>query len=332
MSHVYLEPDGEAVVVSREQPESLLDVLAGFEASHAVFPMAGKKKVITLSTEDTVSHALQTLAKEGILSAPIVSSNGIVIGVASVLHFLSYFVRHFSSEELRHQSFSELEAKRSHLLHNKITEVPDLQALDTAHVIKEYQVILDAVKLMIDNKDPARRVLVVDDNERLVTIITQSRMLEIIAGVLDSLPDPAHRTLREVNLHKKDVACVKKDQPAADAFSLMREKKVSAVAVVDDDQRLVGAISASDFKMMGYEIKYLNLLGMSANEYVEVLRGSVDQEDLCVCQPEATISHTIKLMLKRGTHRVFVVDQQCRVKSVVSISDVMRALVDPFMT
>lgn len=53
--------------------------------------------------------------------------------------------------------------------------------------------------------DPARRVLVVDDNERLVTIITQSRMLEIIAGVLDSLPDPAHRTLREVNLHKKDV-------------------------------------------------------------------------------------------------------------------------------
>jgi len=41
-----------------------------------------------------------------------------------VLHFLSYFVRHFSSEELRHQSFSELEAKRSHLLHNKITEVP----------------------------------------------------------------------------------------------------------------------------------------------------------------------------------------------------------------
>jgi CBS-domain-containing membrane protein len=104
--------------------------------------------------------------------------------------------------------------------------------------------------------------------------------------------------------------------------------------------------------MMGYEIKYLNLLGMSANEYVEVLRGSVDQvrdipsyselpeqvttffsqEDLCVCQPEATISHTIKLMLKRGTHRVFVVDQQCRVKSVVSISDVMRALVDPFMT
>jgi len=28
MSHVDLQPDGEAVVVSREQPESLLDVLA----------------------------------------------------------------------------------------------------------------------------------------------------------------------------------------------------------------------------------------------------------------------------------------------------------------
>lgn len=45
----------------------------------------------------------------------------------------------------------------------------------------------------------------VDDNQRLVTVITQSEVLKIVSGVLDSLPDPANRTLREVNLHNKKV-------------------------------------------------------------------------------------------------------------------------------
>jgi len=54
-------------------------------------------------------------------------------------------------------------------------------------------------------EDPARRVLVVDDNRKLVTVISQSRMLHLVSGVLDSLPDPAHRTLQERNLHQKEV-------------------------------------------------------------------------------------------------------------------------------
>lgn len=45
----------------------------------------------------------------------------------------------------------------------------------------------------------------VDDNRKLVTVISQSRMLHLVSGVLDSLPDPAHRTLQERNLHQKEV-------------------------------------------------------------------------------------------------------------------------------
>jgi len=45
-------------------------------------------------------------------------------GVVSVLHFVSYFVRHFSAEELQGDDFNALVAKKNHLLGKRIREIP----------------------------------------------------------------------------------------------------------------------------------------------------------------------------------------------------------------
>jgi CBS domain-containing protein len=331
MAHV-TQSGGEVVVESRDQPKSLIDVFGGFEASHAVFPLAARNEVVTLSPDDHVAHAFQTLAKEKLLAAPVVDASGTAVGVVSVLHFVSYFVRHFSAEELQGDDWNALVAKKNHLLGKRINEIPDLQALDKAHVIKEYQTAIDAVNLMIDDEDPARRVLVVDDNKKLVTVISQSRMLHLVSGVLDSLPDPANRTLRERNLHKKEVASIKLDQPAGDAFVLMREKEISGVAVVDDEQKLVGVISASDIKLLGFDLGYLHLLGKSARDYLTSLRGSIaeSQRVVCTCDVDATIDHAVKQLIARHVHRLFVIDDQRKLVGVVSIRDILKTLLNPF--
>lgn len=333
MAHV-TQAGGEVLVERRDQPKSLVDVLGGFEASHSVFPLAARNEVVALSPDDSVAQAFETLAREKLLSAPIVDSSGTALGVVSVLHFVSYFVRHFSAEELQGDDFNALVAKKNHLLGKRIREIPDLQSWDKAHTIKEYQTAIDAVQLMIDDEDPARRVLVVDDNRKLVTVISQSRMLHLVSGVLDSLPDPAHRTLQERNLHQKEVVRIRLDQPAGEAFALMRERKISGVAVVDEEGKLVGVISASDLKLLGFDLGYLHLLGKSARDYLTALRGSIadSQREVCTCDANSSIDHAVKQLIARHVHRLFVIDDQRRLLGVVSIRDILKTLLNPFET
>jgi hypothetical protein len=66
----------------------------------------------------------QTLAKEKLLAAPVVDASGTAVGVVSVLHFVSYFVRHFSAEELQGDDWNALVAKKNHLLGKRINEIP----------------------------------------------------------------------------------------------------------------------------------------------------------------------------------------------------------------
>lgn len=69
-----------------------------------------------------------------------------------MLHLASYMVRSIPSKELESMDFQALVERRDHILNQRMLEVPDIQALDKAHVIKEYQTVLEAVKMMIDEK------------------------------------------------------------------------------------------------------------------------------------------------------------------------------------
>lgn len=329
MSHVH-SADGETVVERRDQPKSLVDVFSGFEASHAVFPsLAGE--MVTFTQDTSVARAFTTLCVKRILSAPVISASGQVLGVMSVLHLVSFMLHNIPREELQRTDIGTL--TKEHILNRQIREVVDMQAIDTPHIIKEHQLVIEAVKLMIDEKDPSRRVLVVDDNHKLVTVITQSKILEIAMGVLDNMPDIANRTLREKNLHKKGVAVVTEEQVVADAFALMCQKNISAVAVADGERRLLGVISASDIKTLGFDLHYIQLLGKSVKEYLaEEKRSSHLPSEFYTCRPDTVIVEVVKLLVSMRLHCVFVVDEGRRLMGVVSIRDLLKTFLNPFMT
>jgi len=110
-----------------------------------------------------------------------------------------------------------------------------------------------AHSMMKENK--VRRLIVVDDNERLVGILT-------IGDVREASPsDATTLSIWELNylwaqltvgkIMSQDVIVVKPDATIFDAARLMLDHKVSGLPVVDEAGKLIGIITESDiFRMV----------------------------------------------------------------------------------
>jgi len=146
-------------------------------------------------------------------------------------------------------------------------ELKEIESLDPVYSVNDEAELLKVLKIMVDSK--AHRVMVQDqETGKLNGLITQSRLLEFIETTLHSIRE-RDQTLSDLNLGFKEVASVNEKNMALTAFKQMTEKvkimapadskslffflagckRVSAVAVVNNEGTLVGNISVNDLKV-----------------------------------------------------------------------------------
>lgn len=124
-------------------------------------------------------------------------------------------------------------------------------------------------------------------------------------------------TVRDILRHKPDVYAVGADDTVFNALQLMAEKNIGAVLVMDSHD-LAGIFSERDYARRG------------------VLRGHPSREtavrtimttDVVSISPSVTVDDCMALMTEHRIRHLPVVDDN-RVVGVVSIGDVVRAVVD----
>lgn len=86
---------------------------------------------------------------------------------------------------------------------------------------------------------------VVDRNGRLVGIFTDGDLRRHIK----SAPDLIHRKVRDVMT--KNPTVIKKERLAAEAFDILRSKKIDEIPVVDDKKRPIGLVDVQDLLKAG---------------------------------------------------------------------------------
>lgn len=105
-----------------------------------------------------------------------------------------------------------------------------------------------ALKLMHDRR--FRRLPVVDDNGRLVGIISERDLLYASPSPATSLNVwELHHLLSKLQIREimtKDVITVTPDTPIENAAHLMAENKIGGLPVVGENHRVVGMITETD--------------------------------------------------------------------------------------
>lgn len=129
--------------------------------------------------------------------------------------------------------------------------------------VKEHDRLEEAAKVLLDNKISG--VPVVNNDQRVVGIITEGDLIyqakklrvpafmEILGGVF-YFDDPGkiEQDLRKMvavrvsEVMSSDIISVEEDTPVEDIATLMVEKGINRVPVINKDMKLVGIISRQD--------------------------------------------------------------------------------------
>jgi len=174
------------------------------------------------------------------------------------------------------------------------------------------------------------RVPVVDEKGDVINIISQSSVISFLNKNGSKFHDEFSKSIGQLHLGTKPVITVPKETPAIETFRLMDNKKISGVAVVDANGRLVGNTSASDLKLF-LKTPSIELLQMTIMNFLNKIR----QESIDITSPTITCRSTDPLSTAIGkitstrVHRLFIADDDGGYKpsSCLSITDVLRHIV-----
>jgi len=291
----------------------------------------------TIHKEEQVSEALKKLADQRILSLPTVDDEGLPIGILSMKSVVHRFVGNNSKQP--DQALVETMTGRV-----KETE------LETVHAISESDTLWNVLKLMVGSQ--THRVLVYKDDKgttKFKNIVTQSLIMRLICCMMDFLPE-VKKSVGDLHLGTKSVVTIEDTRSALEAFQLMHQTNMSAVAVVGQSGSIVGNISVNDFKLVAFDSNFSGLLTSPISEYLShVNRNALKQHpphlpsevqieqfsnmgdshqvpNVIACTRNSSLALVIKLVIFHRVHRVYVLDEESRPTGVISISDILECI------
>lgn len=125
--------------------------------------------------------------------------------------------------------------------------VRDLMTSDVITVDRDSD-LMTAEKLMAESR--IRQVPVIDEDFNLVGLLTQRDLLRAELSHLHDMEEANQRLKATVQISRvmqAEVITARPDQPLREVADTLRQRKFGCMPVVDDQGKLVGIVSSTDF-------------------------------------------------------------------------------------
>jgi len=108
-----------------------------------------------------------------------------------------------------------------------------------------------------------------------------------------------------------------------EAFTEIKSKGVTGIGVFDQLGRLIGNISASDLKVIGWDknLSGFSKLGMSIKEFFDL-----HQRELIRVSPKTTLKTVLKQLVSTHAHRTYVTDSLGKPIGIISLVDLLNVV------
>ncbi|RXM36059.1 5'-AMP-activated protein kinase subunit gamma-2 [Acipenser ruthenus] len=182
--------------------------------------------------------------------------------------------------------------------------------------------IFDAVYSLIKNK--IHRLPVIDPvSGNALYILTHKRILKFLQLFVSEMPKPAFmkQNLEELGIGTyHNIAYIHPDTPIIKALNIFADRRVSALPVVDESD----IYSKFDVINLAAEKTYNNL----DITVTQALRHRSQYfEGVMKCNRLETLETIVDRIVKAEVHRLVVVDENASIMGIVSLSDILQALV-----
>jgi len=169
------------------------------------------------------------------------------------------------------------------------------------------------------------RLAVTDDKGIVVAVVTQSSLIAFAATHV--LPHSVlNKTVRDTGIGTWPVVAVYDTDSTWEAFRKIRSYNLSAVGVINHDQRLLGSISSADLR--GITEESVDELKLSTGEYLARHRNNnngstTSSSSFFSIKSSLPVGEVIATLYKYHLHRLFVVDEQLKPIRIITLSDII---------
>ncbi|XP_033181687.1 5'-AMP-activated protein kinase subunit gamma-3b isoform X1 [Mastacembelus armatus] len=321
-------------------------IYTNFMKSHCCYDaIPTSSKLVIFDTSLQVKKAFFALVANGVRAAPLWDSKlQSFVGMLTITDFINILHRYYKSPLVQIYELEEhkIETWREIYLQYSVNRLISI-APDSS--------LFDAIYSLLKNR--IHRLPVIDPvSGNVLHILTHKRILKFLhifvskrfsEGFLEKLfffffeppplsqgsmiPKPRflQKRISEVGIGTfKQIATVQESASVYDALSIFVERRVSALPVVNEQGKVVALYSRFDVINLAAQKNYNNL-NMTMQEAIASRACCV--EGVLKCYPHETLETVIDRIAKAEVHRLVLVDSDDVVRGIVSLSDLLQALV-----
>ncbi|KAL6897523.1 nuclear protein SNF4 [Trichoderma evansii] len=306
--------------LDKEQRQGLIAIrdFLRKRTSYDVLPLSFR--LIVLDTDLLIKKSLNILIQNSIVSAPLWDSHASrFAGILTATDYINVIQYHcqFPDEMNKLDRF-------------RLSSLRDIEKAIGATPIESVSVhpskpLYEALRRML--KTRARRIPLVDvddetGRETVVSVITQYRILKFIAVNNEHNTILLKKTVRDLHLGTyTDIAVARMATTVLEVIDLMVNRNISCVPIVDSENRVLNAFEAVDVIPCIKGGAYDDLNGTVGEA---LCKRPEDNPGIFTCSEDDRLDSIFDTIRKSRVHRLIVVDDENKLKGVISLSDVLK--------
>jgi len=303
-----------------------------------VFARSGEKfgKVISVNGGEPLSVGISALYEHNLLSVPLFDNNQkTYTNFLDLLDVLFYVINLLETNDLKQgepTGFMDLVNVNNLFRHITCMQVANFSNRDPFIEMVNTSPLDRAVKAMSNPNDSIHRIPILLADGTLTGILSQSRVVRFLSEKMHCF-DFAQKKVKDLKhvLYPHEAICVHNTDTVNHALNVIKDKKISAVGVVDKEGKLIGNFSVKDIR--GFLSELTTVFGLHIYDFLKALpkKGDIGYP-VCVTE-ETTVEELIAKLAYSGVHRVYVVDTpNHKPRGCISLTNILTLVNDAFKT
>ncbi|XP_048950657.1 5'-AMP-activated protein kinase subunit gamma-2 isoform X3 [Canis lupus baileyi] len=272
------------------------------------------------SWKKKVKKAFFALVANGVRAAPLwESKKQSFVGMLTITDFINILHRYYKSPMVQIYELEEHKIETWRELYLQETFKPLVNISPDAS-------LFDAVYSLIKNK--IHRLPVIDPiSGNALYILTHKRILKFLQLFMSDMPKPAFmkQNLDALGIGTyHNIAFIHPDTPIIKALNVFVERRVSALPVVDESGKVVDIYSKFDVINLAAEKTYNNL-DITVTQALQ--HRSQYFEGVVKCSKLEILETIVDRIVRAEVHRLVVVNEADSIVGIISLSDILQALI-----
>ncbi|CAG9539616.1 unnamed protein product [Cercopithifilaria johnstoni] len=305
--------------------ESQDAVYSSFMRAHKCYDLIPTStKLVVFDTELLVKKAFFALIYNGVRAAPLWDSKRQeFIGMLTITDFIRILQKYCTKNGSKNEDIEDLEKHKIATWREELEQDGHLKPLAS---ISPCESLFQAVQVLC--KEKVHRLPVMEEcTGNIAFILTHKRLMKFLYLYMIDLPRPSfmEKTPLELGIGTwNNVSTITQNTPLIDIMNIFLSKRVSALPVLDENEKVVDIYAKFDAINLAANKSYTDL-DITAQE---ALRYRVDWfEGVRCCSPDDSLMMIVEMIVRAEVHRLVVVDHNNKVTGIISLSDILRFLV-----